>query len=46
GEVFLVEVDFDAPCRGDSDFCLGGDDGVLISKLSSIEETRLMIMGG
>ncbi|GJX76758.1 hypothetical protein Tco_0323569 [Tanacetum coccineum] len=38
GRSFIVILD--GACGGDSDFCLGGGDGVLISKLSSLDETR------
>ncbi|GKC07061.1 hypothetical protein Tco_0998671 [Tanacetum coccineum] len=39
--VLLLEIDFDGACDGESDFFLGGGEGVLSFGCSSLEDVRL-----
>nr|GEV22340.1 hypothetical protein [Tanacetum cinerariifolium] len=39
-EVLLLDVDFDGALGGDNDFTLGGGEGFLSSRLSSLEDPR------
>ncbi|GKD79645.1 hypothetical protein Tco_1342266 [Tanacetum coccineum] len=39
--VLLLEMDFDGACGGESDFFLGGGEGVLSFRCSSLEDVRL-----
>ncbi|GKA87903.1 reverse transcriptase domain-containing protein [Tanacetum coccineum] len=39
--VLLLEIDFDGACGGESDFFLGGGEGVLSFGCSSLEDVRL-----
>ncbi|GKD64214.1 hypothetical protein Tco_1306322 [Tanacetum coccineum] len=39
--VLLLEIDFDRACGGESDFFLGGGEGVLSFGCSSLEDVRL-----
>ncbi|GJW32601.1 hypothetical protein Tco_0052633 [Tanacetum coccineum] len=41
GEYFQVEIDFDGACGGESDFFLGGGEGVLSFGCSSLKDVRL-----
>ncbi|GJT68090.1 hypothetical protein Tco_1019570 [Tanacetum coccineum] len=44
-EVLLLDVDFDGAFRGEGDFTLGGGEGVLSSRLSSLEDSRFTYIG-
>nr|GEU87998.1 hypothetical protein [Tanacetum cinerariifolium] len=39
-EILLLDVDFDCTCEGDGDFTLGGGEGILSSRLSSLKDLR------
>ncbi|GJY49743.1 hypothetical protein Tco_0439699, partial [Tanacetum coccineum] len=39
--VLLLEMDFDGACGGERDFFLGGGEGVLSFRCSSLEDVRL-----
>ncbi|GKC15558.1 hypothetical protein Tco_1012340 [Tanacetum coccineum] len=44
-EVLLLDVDFDGALGGEKDLSLGGGDGVLTSRFSSLEVSRLTLIG-